>query len=148
MDKYTSIIALRKIKRGIWKIPPTSHKYIVHNLSSDCKKLLEKHIIKFIHNALNNNNMCAQILKVKLRYKNSSFADNYRCLSYKYNLTNSDWINNIGSLSAKVEINSHSRINNLDVSTVKEQCHMRDNSYYNILSYHDLIKLIENICIN
>ena len=47
IDKY--IIAWRKIKRRIWKIPPTSHKYIVHNLSSDCKKLLEKRIIKFIH---------------------------------------------------------------------------------------------------
>ena len=76
MDKY--IIAWRKIKRRIWKIPPTSHKYIDHNLSSDCKKLLEKRIIKCIHNALNNNNMCAQILKVKLRCKNCSFADNYR----------------------------------------------------------------------
>ena len=79
MDKY--IIAWRKIKRGIWKIPPTRHKYIVHNISSDCKKLLEKSIIKFIHNALNNNIMCAQILKVNLRCKNCSFADNYRYLS-------------------------------------------------------------------
>ena len=97
---------------------------------------------------MNNNNICAQILKVKLRCKNSSFADNYRYRSYKYNLTNSDWISDIGSLLAKVEIKSHSGINNLDVSTVKELCHMRDNSYYNILSYHDLIKLIEDICIN
>ena len=102
---------------------------------SDCKKLSEKLIIKSIHSALNNNTMCAQ---VKLRCKNSSFADNYRYLSYEYNLTNSDWINDIGSLLAKVEIKSHARINNLDVSTVKELCHMRDNSYYNILSYHDL----------
>ena len=54
----------------------------------------------------------------------------------------------MGSFLAKVEIRSHSRINNLDVSTVKELRHMRDNSYYNILSYHDLIKLIEDICIN
>ena len=57
IDKY--FIARRKFKRRIWKIPPTSYKYIVHNLSSDCKKLLEKRIIKFIHNTLNNNNMCA-----------------------------------------------------------------------------------------
>ena len=92
--------------------------------------------------------MCAQILKATLRCKNSSFADNYRYLSYKYNFTNSDWINDIGSLLAKVEIKSHSGINDLGVSTVKELCHMRDNSYYNILSYHDLIKLIEDICIN
>ena len=53
--------------------------------------LLEKRIIKCKHNALNNNNMMyAQILQVKLRWQNSSFADNYRFLSYKCNLTNSD----------------------------------------------------------
>ena len=92
--------------------------------------------------------MCAQILKVKLRCKNSSFTDLYRYQSYKYNLTNSDWIKDKGYLLVKVEIKSHSGINNLDVSTIKESCHMRDNSYYNILSYHDLIKLIEDICIN
>ena len=113
--------------------------------------LLEKctSIIKFIHNAVNNNNiMCAKLLQVKLGYKNSSFADNCRFLSYKYTLTNSDLINNIGSFLAKVDIKSQSRIKNLDVSTVKELCHMRDNSYYNILSYHELSKLIEDICIN
>ena len=59
-----------------------------------------------MHNALNNNSMmCAQILKVKLRCKNSSSADNYRYLPYKYNLTNSDRINDVGSLLAKVENN-------------------------------------------
>ena len=64
--------------------------------------------------------MCAQILKAKLRCKNSSFTDNYRYLSYKYNLTNSDWINDIGSLLVKVEIPSHSvNINNLDIVTLK-----------------------------
>ena len=60
--------------------------------------------------------MCAQI---QLRRNNSSFADNYRYLSYKYNLTNLDWINDIGSLLARAEIKSHSRINNLDVSNSK-----------------------------
>ena len=54
--------------------------------------------------------MCAQILNEKLRCKNSSIADNYRYLSYKYYLTNSDWINEIGSLLGQVEIKSHSRI--------------------------------------
>ena len=122
---------------------------MVRNLSLDCKMILEERIIKFIHNALNNNNiMCAQIPQVKLRCKNSFFADNYRFLSYKYSLTNSDWINDIRSFLAKVAIQSHPRLNNLDIATVKELCHMRNNSYYNILSYNDLIKLIEDICIN
>ena len=81
--------------------------------------------------------VCAQIFKVKLRC--NSIVDNYRFLSYKYNRTNLDWIHDTRSLLAKVEIKSHSRINNLDVATVKELCHMRDNPYYNILSYHGLI---------
>ena len=38
-DKYR--IAWRKIKRRILKIPINSHKHIVHNLSSDCKYLIE-----------------------------------------------------------------------------------------------------------
>ena len=40
-DKY--IIAWRKIKRPIWKIPINSHKRIVYNLSSDCKYLIEQY---------------------------------------------------------------------------------------------------------
>ena len=66
-DKY--IIALRKIKRRIWKIPINSHKHIVHNLSSDCKYLIEKRILKFIHNGLNSNSVCANLLRVKLTCK-------------------------------------------------------------------------------
>ena len=80
--------------------------------------LLEKRIVKFIHNVLNNNNMmCAQIRQFKIRCQNYSFSDNYRFQSYKNNLTNSDWINNIGSLLAKAKIKSYSRNNNLDVAT-------------------------------
>ena len=64
IDKY--VIAWKKNKRRIWVIPPTSHKYIVHNLSPDFKMLLKKCIIKFIHNALNNKNMIrAKNLKKK-----------------------------------------------------------------------------------
>ena len=85
IDKY--IIAWRKIKRRIWKIPINSHKHIVHNLSSDCKYLIEKRILKFIHNS---NSVCENLLQVKLTCRNSCFADNYRFLSHKYNISSSD----------------------------------------------------------
>ena len=75
-DKY--IIVWRKIKRRIWKIPINNNKHIVHNLSSDCKYLIEKRILKCIHNGLNSNSVCANLLQVKLTCKNSCFADNYR----------------------------------------------------------------------
>ena len=70
-------IAWRKSKRRIWKIPINSHKHIVHNLSSDCKYLIEKRILKFIYNGLNSKRVCANLLQVKLTCKNSSFDDNY-----------------------------------------------------------------------
>ena len=100
-DKY--IIAWRKIKRRIWKIPINSHKHIVHNLSSDCKYLIEKRILKFIHNGLNSNSVCANLLQVKLTCKNSCFADNYKFLSHKYNISGSNWTNDIAILLKKLE---------------------------------------------
>ena len=66
-DKY--IIAWRKIKRRIWKIPINSHKHIVHNLSSDCKYLIEKRILKFIHNGLDSNSVCAICSRLNLHVK-------------------------------------------------------------------------------
>ena len=92
-DKY--IIAWRKIKRRIWKIPINSHKHIVNNLSSDCKYLIEKRILKFIHNGLNSNRVCENV---------SCFADIYRFLSHKYNISSSDWTNDIAILLKKLEI--------------------------------------------
>ena len=108
IDKY--IIAWRKIKRRIWKIPINSHKHIVHNLSSDCKYLIEKRILKFIHNGLNSNSVCENLLQVKLTCRNSCFADNYRFLSHKYNISSSDWTNNIAILLKKLEIKFQNKI--------------------------------------
>ena len=83
------IIAWRKIKRQVWKIPINSHKQIVHNLISDCKYLIEKRILKFIHNGLNSKCMC-KFAPSKITCKNSCSADNYRFLSHKYNISSSD----------------------------------------------------------
>ena len=96
-SRYTNkcIIAWGKIKRRIWKIPINSHKQIVHNCSSDCKYLMEKRILKFIHNGLNSYSVCANLLQVKLTCKNSCFADSYKFLSHKYKISSSDWTNNI-----------------------------------------------------
>ena len=50
---------------------------------------IEKPLIQFIHCALNGNEMCKQILFVKLKCKKSSFAENYRYLSWNYNFSDS-----------------------------------------------------------
>ena len=81
VDKFK--IAWRKVKRCIWKLNHLTHNSIVHNLSSYLNILLENRILKCTHNALRHNIFCKNILQVKLRCKNSCFADNYRFLSHK-----------------------------------------------------------------
>ena len=54
VNKY--IVAWRKIKRRLWRLPYTTHNNIVHNLSNDVAFQLDKRIVCFIHNALNHSN--------------------------------------------------------------------------------------------
>ena len=70
-------VAWRKVKRSIWKLPDTVHNWIIHSIASNIHTILEKRPIKFIHSALNSNEMCKQILCVKLTCKKSSFAEDY-----------------------------------------------------------------------
>ena len=138
--------ALRKIKKLIWKILINSHKHIVHNLSSDCKYLIEKHNLKFIHNGLNS--VCANLLEVKLTCKKFCFVDNYRFLSHKYNISSTDWTNHIAVLLKKLEIEFLSKQNISDAATVNELCNMRNNVDFILLSSSEITKLIDDICIN
>ena len=60
-------IAWRKVKRIIWKLPRLTHNCIIHGLSTDISALIEKRMINFIHNALNHNSVCKNVLYTKLR---------------------------------------------------------------------------------
>ena len=129
-------IAWRKVKRRIWNIPPQSHNTIVHNLGSDIDILLDKRMLKFIHNALNRNKICIDILTVKLRSVKSCFADNYRYLSCKYNLSSSDWANHLQFLLGKVKMKMNLVYpTSNEASTIKELCYMRENKLYDVVSY-------------
>ena len=47
VNKY--IVAWRKIKRRLWRLPYTTHNNIVHNLSNDVAFQLDKRIVCFIY---------------------------------------------------------------------------------------------------
>ena len=146
-DKYK--IAWRKIKRRIWKLPPLAHNTIVHSLTSDFNVLLENRILKFIHNALNHNSVCKHVFSIKLMCKNSCFADNYRYLSYRYDLCRSDWNKDISYLMGKVKMKMKCVLpSHRDSSIVRELCKMRDELDYNILSSEMINTLLTDICIN
>ena len=142
-------IAWRKVKRRIWKLPRLTHNSIVHNLSSDLNILLENRILKFTHNALRHNILCKTILQVKLRCKNSCFADNYRFLSHKYNLCDSDWKKDITFLMGKVKMKQIVLYpTSPEASIVSELCSLRDKSSYGLLSYGEITLLIDDISVH
>ena len=147
VEKYK--VAWRQVKRRIWRLPPTSHNNIVHGISNDIDVLLEKRIIKFIHNSLGHtNNMCRQLLLTKLHCVNSTFADNYKYLSYKYGITDPEWFSDLNHLLGKVKMKHQPRLAyNMHVQTVKELCALRDgNMYLDILSVDDINNMIALIC--
>ena len=104
VDKF--YVARRKVKRRICKLPKTAgtHNRIIHNIVSNMRIILENRLIKFIHSALDGNEMCKQILCVKLRSKKSSFSENCRYLAWKYNFSDCDWFTNMAYLMGKVKI--------------------------------------------
>ena len=88
-----------------------------------------------MHSALNGNIVCRQILLVKLRCKKSFFAENYRYLSWKYNISDCDWYTNITCLIGNVKIKqkllyplSH------DASILHDLCSMRDDDFFKMFT--------------
>ena len=110
---------------------------------------LEKRLIKFIHSALNGNEMYKQVLCVKLRCKKSSFAENYRYLSWKNNFSDCDWFTNIAYLKGKVKI-AHLLLYPVsdDASVLHDLCCMRDDDFCGIFTTEQLKQLIIDISFN
>ena len=147
LDKFK--IAWRKVKRRIWKLPPQTHNTIVHNLSMDINMILEKRILKFIFNALNHSTTCSSLLKTILHCKHSTFADNFRYLSYKYHLEFSDWFINLSHLMGKVKMkNNELYPSQPETNILLELCEMRDDLFYELLSNEEITKLIDIICLH
>ena len=79
----------------------------------------------------------------------SSFAEDYRFLSYKYNLCDSDWIQELSFLMGKVKMKLISVYpSSPEASSVRELCKMRDELFYYIFSYSQLNTLINDVCVN
>ena len=83
-----------------------------------------------MHNALYGDIVCRQILLAKLRSKSLFFAENYRYLSWKYNISDCDWYTNITCLMGKVKMIQKLLYPVLhDVSVLHDLCSMRDDDF-------------------
>ena len=137
------------MKRRIWKLPNTAVNRITHNIASNIYIILEKQLVKFIHSALNGDEMCKHILCVKLRCKKSPFAENHRYLSSKYNFSDCHWFTNIAYLMGKVKLKQlllHPFTH--DASVLHDLCGMRNDDFCGIFTTAQLKQLITDISIN
>ena len=102
------LTAWRKIKRRIWNLPYTTHNNIMYNLSSDIRLQLDTRIVTYIYiyiYALNSSNCVSRsLLQSKLHCSGSTFASNYRHLSYKYNVCEEDLFSGLSHLLGKVKM--------------------------------------------
>ena len=69
-----------------WRLPHGANNVIVHNLSYDIDHQLDTRMTKFVYYCLNHSNsVCRSLLSSNLHGARSTFAANFKYLSYKYN---------------------------------------------------------------
>ena len=141
-------VAWRKIKRRIWRLPYRAHNVTVHSLSYDIDHQLDTRMTKFVYSCLNHSNsVCRSLLSSKLHCVRSTFAANYKYLSYKYNISQDEWFTDLSHLIKKVDIKFHKDFQNqCTVNTIVELCAIRDDvTECGVLSRADACKLIDLI---
>ena len=92
-------VAWRTIKRHIWRLPYRAHNINVYSLSYDIDHQLDTRITKFVYLCLNHiNSLCRSLLSSKLHCVRSTFAANFKYLSYKYNISQDEWFTDLSHL--------------------------------------------------
>ena len=94
--------------------------------------------------------MFVPIISSKLHCIKSTFASNYKYLSYRYNISHSDWYKDISHLIGKVKLKFQQDFQSRDTAqTFVELCAIRDGlSTCNALSYLDACELINLISLD
>ena len=82
MEKYTTFYLYETI-------------LIIHKLSYNIDLRLDTRMMKFAHSCLNHcNSVCKSLLSAKLHCIKSTFAANYKSLSYECKICQDDWFKN------------------------------------------------------
>ena len=94
-----------------------------------------------------NNSVCRSLSSSKLHCVRSTFAVNFKYLSYKYNIYQDSWFTDLSHLIKKVDIKFHKDFQNQSsVNTIVELCAIRDDmTECVVLSRADACTLIDLI---
>ena len=93
--------------------------------------------------------MCKSLLSAKLHCTKSTFAANYKHLSYNYKICEDDWFMDINLLIAKIKAQFEKETQNISTAhTIVELCAIRDGvANCDIMSCTDASKIIELIAL-
>ena len=85
-------------------------------------------MVKFIHSCLNHcNSLCKSLVSAKFHCIKSTFAANYKHLSYKYEICQDDWFMGINLRIAKMKVQFEKETQNISTAhTLVELCAIRD----------------------
>ena len=156
IDVQSFYVAWRKTIRRLWKLPNTTHCSLLPSIN-DCipiEIILEQRCAKFIWSSLNSTNTIVKTIALSaISSVNSTFGDNYRYLSFKYNIGSHIWFSSLNEvtkcISLYISIHEHALYSSHGV-IIRDLCLARDDYYHpeHLLSCNEIKELIEYLCIN
>ncbi len=145
-------VAWRKTIRRLWKLPNTTHCNLLPSINDSLpiEITLEKRCIKFIWSSLNSKNSIVKNIALSaISSSFSTFGDNYRYLSYKYNIGRNLWMSSLTKLLDRFELYVSKQCVNYvtpDGTFIRELCLIRDDESKHGLTCNEMSMLIEYLC--
>ena len=142
--------AWRKIIRKLWCLPYQTHCRFLHTINDSIPidVILEKRCIKFLWSSINSFNQIVKSLSLSsIKCSSSVFGENYRFLSYKYNILPTDWFLPFYHILNKIELFVKTcHVHYPEASFIRELCIQIDSEQFSILSSQEMCQLIEYLC--
>ena len=146
-------VAWRKCVRRVWNIPSRTHCDFLHELCNDLPIDSQLHIrfIKFLHKALNSNNVCTWLcgkLVVNGSKSPSCNSLNKICCKYMLNKSTFDMQDLCCMINKVKDKNMVSEQLKQRVAAISDAIHLRDNSKYTIDGFNteELNDIINYLC--
>ena len=138
------------VTRLIWKLPFRTHCNLLHTIDNcyPIEFILEKRCIKFLHSCLSSDNLViSNVAKSSCDNCYSTFGDNVRYFSNKYNIASKKWMEPFTDLLPCLFDHMHRSNPDLPVAhTIRELALCRDDNSTFLLTSVEMSQIIEYLC--
>ena len=138
-------VAWRNVARLIWKLPFRTHCNLLHTINNcyPIEFILEKRCIKFLHSCLSSDNLViSNVAKSSCDNCYSTFGDDVRYFSHKYNIASKKWMEPFTDLLPCLFDHMHRSTPDLPVA-IRELALCRDDNSTFLLTSVEMSQIIE-----